>query len=80
VIGKGGVRIRKAVQTQKTVSPLLEEETIIVRTITLLGGVSEFERIEIERTRREGSSMHKRLGSMYDGSSARYTSVFERWQ
>ena len=48
--------------------------------ITPSGGVSEFERIDIERTRRVGSTIHKWPGLTYDGSSARYTSVFVGWQ
>ncbi len=38
--------------------------------------MSEFEWIEIKRTKGEESSMYEWLGSTYDGSSSRYASVF----
>ncbi len=48
--------------------------------VAWLGRVSELDRIEMNRTKREGSSMLKRLGSTYDSSSVRCTSFFVGWQ
>ncbi len=51
-----------------------------VDVVARSGRASELDRIEMNRTKIEGSSMLKQLGSTYDSSSARYMSFFVGWQ